>query len=172
MITDNGKDYIEKRIERIPFSGCWIWTMGRMRAGYGSIRINRKHRSAHRFSYETFVGKIPDGLFVCHQCDVRDCVNPHHLFLGTNAENVADCMKKGRQKRGTGRSLSADDVLEIEKLLSSGVRQKVIAARFHVRPCSISNIYTGRTWGPTVRENDRSRIARIDTAKAYVEANA
>ncbi len=88
-----------------PNSGCWLWTAGWSRGiGYGQIirKKNGKWQSAwaHRISWELFRGDIPNDLFVLHKCDVRLCVNPDHLFLGTQSDNVADMVKKGRQARG------------------------------------------------------------------------
>ena len=76
---------------------CWIWTGARNQYGYGMFLVKRgKTRGAHRFSFETFVGPIPEGHDVCHTCDVRNCVNPAHLWSGTTSENLRDCSAKGR----------------------------------------------------------------------------
>ena len=75
---------------------CWLWNGALTSSGYGSIGINGKRISAHRFSYETFIGEIPEGMFVCHSCDVKICVNPEHLWVGTQYENMSDMWKKGR----------------------------------------------------------------------------
>ncbi len=74
---------------------CWLWT-GRNCWGYGYIQINGINTRAHRFSYEFLVGAIPEGMLVCHHCDMTMCVRPEHLFLGTDATNSDDKVAKGR----------------------------------------------------------------------------
>ena len=88
------------KCEPVTESGCWLWTGASIGKGYGSINAGKHATSmlAHRAAYECFVGPIPDGIHVCHRCDVRYCVNPAHLFLGTNLDNIHDSMKKGRRK--------------------------------------------------------------------------
>jgi HNH endonuclease len=82
-------------------SGCWLWDRGTTGAGYGLITPHpgAKMELAHRFSYRTNVGPIPKGMEICHKCDVRSCVNPSHLFLGTRRDNMLDCWRKGRGKK-------------------------------------------------------------------------
>lgn len=93
---------IENNIERIPFSGCWLWTGYVGRNGYGEIGISQKTMRAHRVAYEELIGPIPQGLYLCHKCDVRSCVNPAHLFPATQLENIRDCIAKGRSAKMAG----------------------------------------------------------------------
>ncbi len=80
--------------------GCWLWTKSLDSQGYGQIfSIPRRLHRAHRVSWLMHRGPIPDGLFVCHTCDVRNCVNPDHLWLGTNDDNMRDASVKGRLER-------------------------------------------------------------------------
>lgn len=94
-----------------PNSGCWLWT-GTLKKpvrglGYGHFRVSGKTKVAHRVSWEIFRGPIPDGLCVCHKCDVSICVNPDHLFLGTRLDNIEDMVAKGRQSNGWIRQRAA-----------------------------------------------------------------
>lgn len=77
---------------------CWEWQGGRLPHGYGRIVISRKEGAvrAHRFSWELHFGPIPDGMVICHRCDNPPCVRPDHLFVGTQSDNMRDCVNKGR----------------------------------------------------------------------------
>lgn len=94
----NATAYLEARSVPVPESGCWLWIGCAMKTGwpYGQCQVNKVRWQAHRLAYATFIGEIPDGMLVCHKCDVPLCVNPDHLFLGTQADNMQDMTRKGR----------------------------------------------------------------------------
>lgn len=81
-------------------NSCWLWLGCKLSKGYGQLTVNGNKHLAHRFSWELFFGPIPAELFVLHHCDVPACVNPAHLWLGTNADNMRDRNAKGRQASG------------------------------------------------------------------------
>lgn len=138
---------------------CWNWIAGKNDKGYGVFWFDGKNSTAHRFSYEIHLGEIPKGMFVCHSCDTPHCVNPAHLFLGTNRDNVADKCAKGRQARGLAISLNrrlprgenspnskltASDIVAIRA--STGISQADLAKRFGVVQSQISAIRRGASW--------------------------
>jgi hypothetical protein len=77
-------------------TGCWEWRAAKTKKGYGLFCVASKLIYAHRFSFEAYKGEITTGLFVCHRCDNKSCVNPNHLFLGSAKDNSEDMVKKGR----------------------------------------------------------------------------
>ena len=126
-----------------------------MNDGYGVFSSKwtgeRINTLAHRKSWELYRGPIPDGLFVCHKCDNRMCVNPDHLFLGTNQDNMDDMYRKGRGHKAkgedTGRAkLTDENVRQIRAMLDSGIGSRKIAPMYGVTWGLIQHIKKGRTW--------------------------
>lgn len=142
----------ERFLDRVDVShtaGCWRWVGGQRRRGYGCIYIDGRHYSAHRVSHQLFVGPVLDGQCVLHVCDNPACVRPDHLRAGTQADNIADMMKKGRSPIGEQRSISkltAEDVLSIRQLHANGVPQSDLARRYGVGQSNVSLICSRKTW--------------------------
>lgn len=163
------------RYFRVPTDGCWGWNGPDDKSGYGIISRGRAYLRAHRVAWEERAGPIPDGLDALHTCDNPSCtrnddigtyeVNGRltlrigHLFLGTDADNMADKLAKGRQAKGEGWShwlrgeqhrmakLSVQDVRDIREAASSGqVPQARLAAQYGVTPTQISRIVLRRSW--------------------------
>ena len=79
---------------------CWLWTAARFSNGYGAFRVGSQQRRSHRVIWEDLYGPVPTDLVICHRCDVKHCVRPEHLFLGTQADNIADRDAKGHAPMG------------------------------------------------------------------------
>jgi hypothetical protein len=129
---------------------CWVWTAAKANKGYGVMRIDGKNIRAHIFSYEVHLGPVLDGVFVCHRCDNPPCVNPQHLFLGTNHENVKDMVSKKRHTYGEKNpqsKLTEYDVMGIFKSKSEGMRNSDIARVVGVSQTTICQILKGNRWG-------------------------
>lgn len=138
--------HFEKKFRVTP--GCWIWTAGFYNVGYGQFKEGPKAHGAHRFSYILYCGEIPDGLFVCHKCDNRACVNPDHLFLGTHAENMADMRKKGRGANLKGSQVGNAKLTEsiVLEILKSDLPQYVLRKKYGISSAQISRIKNGKRW--------------------------
>jgi hypothetical protein len=133
---------------------CWLWTATLNRWGYGQCRWNGRNVNASRAAFESMYGEVADGLVVCHRCDNPACCNPAHLFAATQAENLADCRAKGRQRYKTGEThhratakLTPERVLEARALFQSGVSQSEIGRQWGLHSSVISRAIRGQSWG-------------------------
>ncbi len=134
-----------------PLSGCWLWTEGVSGSGRPYIRCGGgRKKIAARVAWELYRGPIPQGLFVCHSCDIPTCVNPDHLWLGTPQDNTLDAVSKGRWHNHnlTGEQCSWSKVTagDVEKIRSSSETQTVLAERFGVSQSAISKIRRRLSW--------------------------
>jgi hypothetical protein len=132
---------------------CWEWTGGILANGYGGIRVDGFYVRAHRFSWELHFGPIPfapgfHGMCVCHRCDNRRCVNPGHLFLGTNAENSADMRRKGRMPslKGEANPLSKLTDADVIDIRTSPLPASEMAARFLISKGNVGVIRRREAW--------------------------
>jgi hypothetical protein len=143
--------------------GCWCWVGSRNKAGYGQMWLNGKMERAHRLSWKIIKGDMPKGLFLCHKCDNRACVNPDHLFIGTQIDNMRDCANKKRLwlqrhpesyygAKHPGAKLTESDVMIVLKLLET--RQYTngeIASIYGVHRTTINKIAVGKNWSSVTR---------------------
>lgn len=147
------KDSFESKFIKGAENECWLWKASITKWGYGQLNWKRKVYRAHRLSYEFYKGEIAEGLFVCHRCDNRLCINPNHLFLGTADDNAKDMVSKNRSAKGEHHShakLKGKDVIDIRKMLKSGLSNGEIAIKFNVKPGTIKDIKNGRNWSHVV----------------------
>jgi hypothetical protein len=131
---------------------CWLWTGAQKGGGYGAFRFEGKGELAHRVSYSLSYGPIPDGMLVCHTCDVKACVNPSHLFLGTHSDNMLDMVAKGRRFMPVGAQhshakLTREQVLAIRSAAEVlDVNASWLAKLFGVTRANVRAILTKQTW--------------------------
>jgi len=129
---------------------CWIWTGARTRNGYGTCEYLGRTAYIHRLTHEALIGPIPDGLGVLHRCDTKACARPEHLWTGTQAENIADMVSKGRQARGEANKrakLTTPQVLGIRALHALGAaHMAALAGEFGVAAETIRAIVLRKHW--------------------------
>lgn len=138
-------EYFKSKLSEPNERGCILWTGCKTGNGYG--RFSGLQLRAHRFAWELAKGPIPEGLLVLHKCDVRLCCNPDHLFLGTQAENVADRDRKGRTSKGERHYLAKLSDAQIESIKARvlrGERQNKIAKEYGVSTSFVSMAVAGK----------------------------
>ena len=135
----NPKDYITEQV--IKNGECWDWPVTSAKNGYPQTSVNGKTTSLTRYAYELFIGPIPDGQMVCHTCDRPPCVNPDHLFLGTQHDNMHDCLLKNRHPKW----LSLTQVEDIKAKLLAGETYRSIAKTFNISRETVISIAKRKT---------------------------
>lgn len=143
-----------------PMSGCWLWDGALCPTGYAKLHVSGTRRNyvrGHRFAYQKFVGPIPSGMGVCHTCDVPSCVNPVHLFVGTQSDNMTDCSRKGRINRTR---LPRTHCREGHPYAGDNLRVYASGRRV----CRICTLRNQR------RQNDKRKVERTDAAWLASEA--
>jgi len=159
MIPVNEKVHTDfwERVSAGADDACWDWIGGKKPPGYGTLLIGGRGGKlylAHRVSYTLAFGSIPKGegfhgTVVRHSCDNVSCVNPKHLFLGTQADNVKDSLVRNRYSRGSnhpGAKLTENDVAEMRELMDWGFMQRVVAKAYGVSYMVCWNIRHGYKW--------------------------
>ena len=129
---------------------CWLWIASKTTSGYGKFVIRGKYIAAHRYAYTAMNGPVPDGMCVCHKCDNRACVNPAHLWLGSNDDNMADMADKQRSPHGSQHMRSRltpkaiNDIRELHA--AGGYTHRELARMFGVSRSTATKAINGTTW--------------------------
>lgn len=151
MITEKHIKRFWGHVEKL--DSCWEWRGSLNAYGYGRLGITvdgvKMRYPSHRLSWAIHYGIIPDGMFVCHKCDNRMCVNPEHLFIGTQVENMHDMVKKNRQSKGEGHGRSKatiKNVIAIRRMRKDGYSFSEIARKFSLSIKGVWLIATGEKW--------------------------
>lgn len=141
--------YLEQMVAYEPNTGCWIWLGTVDQHGYGQLKINGKHVRAHRHSYRVFKEPISACRVVRHSCDQPGCINPDHLSLGTQAQNIADCIRKGRFPKGVMSSrsrISEGTVREVRHRASLSESHTSIGRALGMSREHVRDIVAGKIW--------------------------
>lgn len=145
------RPYQERFWEKVCESGsegCWLWTATTDRKGYGQFTPTHNHKVlAHRFAWFLVFGAYPIGL-LCHRCDIPLCVNPSHMFVGTQSDNLRDMVAKDRHHNN--HKLSVEEASEIFSLRGKAT-QSTIAKKFGVAQSMISRIHLGKAWSNRIK---------------------
>ncbi len=133
-------------------SDCWYWVGSTDDLGYGRFSYSTENK-AHRAAFRIFKGDIPQGMKVLHKCDTRCCVNPEHLTLGTQKQNMQDMVAKGRNRcvpqhgeKNPMSRLTRAQVEEIRRRVAEGETQRSMCAIFNVSPMTINRIVRKESW--------------------------
>ena len=129
---------------------CWEWIGAKFSSGYGVIRVSGKSKRSHRVSYELNVGPIPEGMSVLHKCDNPVCVNPVHLFVGTQQDNMKDRGDKGRTAKGEDSGVSKLTRKQVDKIRDEYKNTKTTHAelgkKYNICRSQITCVINRKNW--------------------------
>jgi hypothetical protein len=163
MLIEKDKTRFLKKFKQESENECWLWIGSKDYYGYGTFWLNGKPEQSHRISYQLSKGEIPKGIKVLHKCDNPSCVNPNHLFLGTQKDNMSDCKNKGRISKAPrncgeknwnfGKKHSGNDGpaskltwKKVREIRSSDLSSEELAKKFGVHIQTISDVRRFKTW--------------------------
>jgi HNH endonuclease len=131
-------------------TGCWEW-IGTKKRGYGYMKINGKDKAIHRLLYERYKGKILSEMNVCHTCDNPSCCNPDHLWLGTQTQNIHDCVEKKRDNKRKGEThlrtkITEKQAIEIKIQYRNGIKPTVICRLMNIPYSTVYKICINENW--------------------------
>lgn len=139
---------LEENLMPLAECGCWIWMGHLSDLGYGKMKIDGKAQSVHRVSWTLNRNAIPDGVKVLHSCDIRCCFNPDHLFLGSQADNVADMISKNRggDVRGERNGNAKITAIQADEIRNSPLGTVALGKIHGIGRSMVSNIKRGENW--------------------------
>jgi HNH endonuclease len=158
--TDSLEVRFRQRVTQEPNTGCWLWTGNTFPNGYGQISCGGRKLLTHRVSFELDRGSVPADKVVCHRCDVPLCVNPDHLFLGTQSDNVSDCYKKGRRPVGSLKSNALLTEEAVADIRTYRLTHKAFAALYGASEGSVRAAQIGKSWHH-VKSGKKPRAGQI-----------
>lgn len=131
-------------------ANCWQWLASIRGDGYGQYHFDERNQGAHRVAFQLAIGEIPNGLHVCHHCDNKECVNPDHLYLATNRQNLIDAGRRGLLKQGESHplhKLTVEDVKEIRlKYIPWVITMQMLADEYGVAINTIQQVVKRGNW--------------------------
>ena len=141
----------EQKVCPEPNSGCWLWMGAVSSSGYGNLKFGASYANAHRVAYELYVGHIPDGMQICHKCDVKLCVNPDHLFVGTRQDNMNDMVQKRRWQRENHPKAEKNGNAKLTISIANEIRDdpreyRKIAKSYGIGTSTVCRIKRGVSW--------------------------
>lgn len=155
------KDRLMAKVRR--YGGCWLWTGAKITSGYGVMVVNRQKKYVHRLSYATFIGDIGDKL-VCHSCDVPACINPKHLWIGTDRDNSIDRDTKGRVAHGSRQwksKLTEKSCADMRRMARErGISTARLCSIFDVSERTVHRVLRCTTWKRSASLEDKEYAAK------------